>query len=167
MPSVTGLGHVGIYVQDMPKMVEFYTSVLGMTLTDRGPDDRIVFLSAQPDKEHHEIALAQAQGGQKTNAQQISFTCGSLHDLKEFYLKINEAGLKIERTVSHGNAFGCYFRDPEENIVEVYWHTGVDYPQPYGDPIDLSAPEHELLKKVSALPRGLPHNTEMPAPAQA
>ena len=33
--------------------------------------------------------------------------------------------------------------------------------------LDLSAPEHELLKKVSALPRGLPHNTEMPTPAQA
>ncbi|HEX5140022.1 MAG TPA: hypothetical protein VFX19_03695, partial [Dehalococcoidia bacterium] len=74
---------------------------------------------------------------------------------------------KVERTVSHGNAFGCYFRDPEENIVEVYWHTGVDYPQPYGDPIDLAAPDEELLKKVEALPRGLPHNTEMPAPASA
>ena len=166
MPRVTGLGHVGLYVEDMPKMVDFYSNFLGLTVTDVGLP-RIVFLSARPDEEHHEIALAQAQDGQKTNAQQISFTCGSLHDLKESYLKINEAGLKIERTVSHGNAFGCYFRDPEENIVEVYWHTGVDYPQPYGDPIDLSAPEHELLRKVSALPRGLPHNTEMPAPAQA
>ena len=87
--------------------------------------------------------------------------------LQEFYRKINERGLKIERTVSHGNAFGCYFRDPEENIVEVYWHTGKDYPQPYGDPIDLSAPDEELLKKVSDLQDGLPHNTEMPAPANA
>ena len=90
MPRVTGLGHVGLFVEDMPMMVDFYSNFLGLTVTDVGLP-RIVFLSARPDEEHHEIALAQAQDGQKTNAQQISFTCGSLHDLKEFYRKINEA----------------------------------------------------------------------------
>lgn len=161
MPSVTGLGHVGLYVEDMPMMVDFYSKFLGLTVTDVGWP-RIVFLSARPDEEHHELALAQAPDGQKTNAQQISFTVGSLTDLKQFYQNIKERGLKIERVISHGNAFGCYFRDPEDNVVEVYWHTGLDFPQPYGDPIDLDAPEEELLKTVEALPRGLPHNTELP-----
>jgi catechol-2,3-dioxygenase len=53
--------------------------------------------------------------------------------------------------VNHGNAIGCYFRDPEENVVEVYWHTGRDWPQPYADPIDLSRSEEELLDIVAAL----------------
>ncbi len=40
MPKVAGLGHVGLFVKDMPKMIDFYTNFLGLTLTDRGPDDR-------------------------------------------------------------------------------------------------------------------------------
>ena len=152
MPRVTGLGHVGLYVEDMPKMVDFYSNFLGLTVTDIGWP-RIVFMSARPDEEHHELALAQASNGEKTNAQQISFTVGSLADLKAFYAKIKEHGLEIDRTVSHGNAFGCYFRDPEGNRVEVYWHTGVDFPQPYGDPIDLEAPDEELLQRVADLPK--------------
>ena len=162
MPSVTGLGHVGLYVQDMPKMVDFYANFLGLKVTDVGLP-RIVFLSARPEEEHHELALAQAQEGQKTNAQQISFTVGSLADLKQFYQNIKQRGLKVERVVSHGNAFGCYFRDPEDNVVEVYWQTGVDFPQPYGDPIDLEAPDEELLQKVADLPKDRQHNTEFPA----
>ena len=161
MPSVTGLGHVGLYVQDMPRMVDFYSNFLGLKVTDVGLP-RIVFMSARPDEEHHELALAQAQEGEKTNAQQISFTVASLADLKEFYRKIKERGLDIDRTVNHGNAFGCYFRDPENNRVEVYWHTGVDFPQPYGDPIDLEAPDAELLQKVADLPKDKQHNTVMP-----
>ncbi len=161
MPSVTGLGHVGLYVQDMPKMVDFYSNFLGLTVTDVGLP-RIVFMSARPDEEHHELALAQAQEGQRTNAQQISFTVSSLADLKQFYKGIKERDLKIERVVSHGNAFGCYFRDPEDNVVEVYWQTGVDFPQPYGDPIDLEAPDDELLQKVTDLPKDRQHNTEFP-----
>ena len=30
MPRVTGLGHVGLFVQDPATMVEFYESFLGM-----------------------------------------------------------------------------------------------------------------------------------------
>jgi catechol-2,3-dioxygenase len=161
MPSVTGLGHVGLYVQDMPRMVDFYSNFLGLKVTDVGWP-RIVFMSARPEEEHHELALAQAANGERTNAQQISFTVGSLKDLKDFYRKIKKSGLEIDRTVSHGNAFGCYFRDPEGNRVEVYWHTGVDFPQPYGDPIDLEASDDELLQKVADLPKDKPHNTELP-----
>ena len=29
MAKVTGLGHVGVWTRDMPRMVEFYTDVLG------------------------------------------------------------------------------------------------------------------------------------------
>jgi hypothetical protein len=37
--------------------------------------------------------------------------------------------------VNHGNAFGYYFRDPEDNEIEVNRHTGKYWAQPYGDPI--------------------------------
>ena len=151
MPKVTGLGHVGLYVKDIGTMVEFYSGFLGMSVTDRGPNDRIVFLSARPDSEHHELALA-PNPDRHTDPQQISFTVGSLGDLKTFYRQINERGYAVDRTVSHGNAFGCYFRDPENNQVEVYWHTGRECPQPHGDPIDLSQEDAELLKVLDGMP---------------
>ena len=127
MAKVSGLGHFGIFVQDMPKMVDFYSGVLGLTVTDRGPDDRIVFLSGHPETEHHEIALAKSPD-QKTDAGQVSFHIDSLADLKDMHKQIADYGCEIDRVVNHGIAFGCYFRDPEDNRVEVYWSTGVRLP---------------------------------------
>jgi catechol-2,3-dioxygenase len=150
MPKVTGLGHVGIYVRDPQIMIDFYSGFLGMSVTDRGPDDRIVFLSANPAIEHHEFVLVKSED-RKTDPQQVSFTAASLADLRTFYAEILSRGYPIEMVVNHGNAIGCYFRDPEENVVEVYWHTGRDWPQPYGDPIDLLKSEEELLGIVAAL----------------
>jgi catechol-2,3-dioxygenase len=150
MPKVTGLGHVGIYVRDPQIMINFYSGFLGMSVTDRGPDDRIVFLSANPAIEHHEFVLVKSED-RKTDPQQVSFTAASLADLRTFYAEILSRGYPVEMVVNHGNAIGCYFRDPEENVVEVYWHTGKDWPQPYGDPIDLLKSEEELLGIVAAL----------------
>ena len=144
MPKVTGLGHVGLYVRDPEAMIAFYSDFLGMKVTDRAEDGRIVFLSARPEEEHHELALARSEE-LHTDPQQVSFTLDSLADLRVFYKQIKERGYPIDRTVSHGNAFSCYFRDPEGNRVEVYWHTGKDWPQPYGQPLDLALSEEELL----------------------
>ena len=36
--------------------------------------------------------------------------------------------------------------------MEVYWHTGKDWPQPYGETIDLSLSEGELLALRDAMP---------------
>lgn len=151
MPRVTGLGHVGLFVKDMPKMIDFYSNFLGMYVTDKSDDLRIVFLSAQPDAEHHELALARSDS-QTSNAQQISFRVGSLPDLKEFYARIKENGYPIDRAVNHGIAFGCYFKDPENNTVEVYWPTGIDYPQPHADVIDLDSTEGELMSIIDNMP---------------
>jgi catechol-2,3-dioxygenase len=150
MPKVTGLGHVGIYVRDPQLMIDFYSGFLGMSVTDRGRDDAIVFMSANPEIEHHEFAIVRSTD-HKSDPQQISFTVRSLADLRSFYAAIVDRGYPIEMVVNHGNAIGCYFRDPEANVVEVYWHTGKDWPQPYGDPIDLSKSEEELLSIVATL----------------
>jgi catechol 2,3-dioxygenase-like lactoylglutathione lyase family enzyme len=148
--KVTGLGHVGLFVHDMPTMLDFYTSVLGMTVTDRG-GERVVFLSARPAEEHHELALAYSPD-QKTEAGQVSFHVDTLQDLKALYHQVKDYGCTFDRIVNHGNAFGAYFRDPEHNVVEVYWATGIDYPQPFGQPIDLEASDADLLKALDDLP---------------
>jgi len=151
MPKVTGLGHVGIYMKDPAVMVDFYSTFLGLTVTDRADDDRIVFFSARPEVEHHEFALAKDET-RHSDPQQVSFTVASLADLRTFYAAIKAHGYPIDRVVNHGNAFGCYFRDPEGNRIEVYWHTGKEWPQPYGEPIDLSRSESELRAILVAMP---------------
>ena len=149
------LCHIGIYATDLNTMVDFYTRVLGLTVTDRGPNDRIVFMSAHPETEHHEFVLSPSDE-RRANAQQISFTVGSLDDLKELYHDIKGYGCNVDRVVSHGIAFGCYFRDPEGNRVEVYWHTGKDYPQPHGDPLDLTLSDEELQRVLAEMPEKQP-----------
>jgi catechol-2,3-dioxygenase len=151
MPRVTGLGHVGLFVKDMPTMVDFYSQFLGLQVTDRGAGDRIVFFSAHPEDEHHELALVKSDD-RKSDTQQLSFKCASLADLREFYKKVVEQKLEIDHIVNHGIAFGCYFKDPENNVVEVYWSTGKDYPQPHGDPLDLTRSEEELLQDLDNMP---------------
>ena len=46
MPPMV-LAHMGVYVRDLQAMVEFYTGVIGLTVTDRGrmKDFEIAFLS--------------------------------------------------------------------------------------------------------------------------
>jgi catechol-2,3-dioxygenase len=150
MPIVTGLGHIGIYVKDPDVMVEFYSTFLGMTVSDRAEDSHVVFLSTRPEEEHHELVLMKDEE-RDSDAQQISFTVGSLADLRSFYAQINERGYVVDRVINHGNAFGCYFFDPEGNRVGVYWHTGKVWPQPYGVPIDLGLPEEDLVAVLESM----------------
>jgi len=165
MPQISGLGHVGLYCHDLGKMRDFYARVLGLTITDEDLERGICFLSAAPDAEHHELALAQAKDpGQKThNVQQVSFKVQSLADVRAFYHRVQDAGMKIDRTVSHGIACSVYFYDPEDNRVELYYTTPYHVRQPLGEPIDLDKPDAELLAVSKALeekkgpPRGAQH----------
>ena len=53
------LSHVGFYVTDIDKMVDFYTRFLGFTISDRGPrpDGEIVFMTRDA-SEHHQLVFA-------------------------------------------------------------------------------------------------------------
>src|SRR5215510_13335143 len=61
MALISNLGHVGIICDDFLKMRDFYTRVLGLTVTDEDPERGSCFLSADPANEHHELNLGQAR----------------------------------------------------------------------------------------------------------
>ena len=82
--------------------------------------------------------------------QQISFKVDSVTELKEFYRLFKKEGIRIQRVVSHGNAFGMYAQDPEDNTIEIYYKTGFPVPQPHGEPIDLEMSDEELLSIARA-----------------
>src|SRR5688572_30948482 len=55
--------HLGIFVHDLERMSDFYSRLLGFTISDRGELDTprgkvsLVFLTRDP-REHHQIVLA-------------------------------------------------------------------------------------------------------------
>ena len=153
MPKVSSLGHIGLHVTDFPKMLDFYTRVLGFTVTDENPAGPSCFLSAQPGVEHHEILLTSGRvtaEGTKL-LQQLSMHVDSVADLKAFHKVFQEEGVKEERIVTHGNTASIYFWDPENNYLEVYYAIPVDFPQPFGEPIDIEQDDDAILKQIDDL----------------
>ena len=156
MPQVSGLGHVGIYVDDLMKQRDFYSRVMGLKIADEDLEQRgMVFMSAHPEEEHHEFVLMKGRTAPADARliQQLSFKVETLAELKEFHQVFKDEGVSIQRTVSHGNAFGMYALDPEGNTIEIYYKTGFPVPQPHGEPVDLESFEEELLSIArSAIP---------------
>ena len=153
MPKVTSLGHVGLYVRDIERSVAFYRDILGLKVSDRSPRGA-VFMTAQDRlAEHHELLLAPGRNddGKANVVQQISFHCANVADVKEFYRIFVENNVPINRCVSHGNTVSIYAQDPDGNSVEVYWSNGVDVPQPFGKPMDLSKSEAEIMQQLEQI----------------
>ena len=154
MPAIEGLGHVGIYTDDLKKQRDFYTRVIGLKVADEDLEGRgMCFLSADPEREHHEFVLMKGREAPEDVKiiQQISFIVPTIDDLREHYHRFQAENVKIDRIVSHGNAFGMYFFDPEGNRIELYYKTGFKVPQPHGDPIDLDESNEKLLADARAL----------------
>ncbi len=153
MPAIEALGHVGVYAEDLMKQRDFYSRVLGLQIADEDLENRgMVFMSADPKREHHEFVLMKGRVTRDDAKviQQISFIVNSVEDLKEYHQRLKAENITIERTVSHGNALGMYFFDPEGNRIELYYRTGFDVPQPHGDVIDLEESVEQLLDVARA-----------------
>ena len=154
--------HVGIYVTDMDRMVDFYTRVVGFAVADRGPrlqgGGEIAFMTRDP-REHHQLVLAT---GRPANlpfnmVNQLSFLVDGLATLKALYRDLKrEPGLEDLGPVSHGNALSAYFLDPEKNRIEFYMHTPWHVPQPHRISVDLSLPDARLWAAVEQDVRATP-----------
>jgi catechol-2,3-dioxygenase len=151
MPRVVGLGHIGIYVRDLDRMAAFYRDFLGMQVTKQSPG-RAVFLSSDPERVDHEIALMtgrpEGEEARPDKIQQISLRVQTFDDLRDFHRRIQDAGYQIDRVVTHLSAVGCYFFDPEGNRTEVFWLTGRPSWIMIGIPIDIQRSEAEVLADV-------------------
>jgi catechol 2,3-dioxygenase len=151
------LSHVGLYVTDVPKMVDFYTNVLGFVVSDGAADGRITFLSRNP-SDHHQVVLVRGRvtDGDVPMVQQVSFNVGTLANVQRAYRKVREAGCKVIDPRCHGNAWSVYFSDPENNRIEMFCDTPWYVPQPCGFEIDLEKSEDQLFRETEAYCRDQP-----------
>lgn len=151
--------HVGVFVHDLPKMVDFYTRVLGLVVSDRavrGDGSEIAFMTLDP-REHHQVVFATGRPADLpyNMIQQLSFRAENLAALREMYAALKREPILELGPLSHGNAISAYFRDPEGNRLEVFVDTKWHVPQPCAAPLDLTKSEDEIMtfveKQVAAL----------------
>lgn len=153
--------HFGIFVTDLERMVDFYTQVFGLIVTDRGRgrtfQNDLVFMSASPDQ-HHQLVLASGRPKEATfsTVMQVSFIVPAIQFLRDIRAAALERGATQMRGLNHGNALSIYFSDPEGNTVEVYTDTPYYVAQPHGDPLDLTKSDEEIMRETEAICRNDP-----------
>jgi len=159
MAAVIGLGHVGIYVRDLERMVAFYRDTLGMRVTKQNWRAGIVFLSTDPDKADHEIALFRGRPDDADSRMinQISLRVATLDDLRAFHRRLVGEGLRIDALVNHVSALGCYYFDPEGNRSEVFWVTGRACWVPIAHLIDFEQSDEAVMAEIDQLWERLRH----------
>ena len=69
---------------------------------------------------------------------------------------LQQQGRKL-RAVDHGNAWSIYFKDPEGNMIELFADSPFYTPQPCGEPLDLSLPAAEIMRRTEAMCRARPN----------
>jgi catechol-2,3-dioxygenase len=159
--------HMGLSVKDIVRMEDFYTRVLGFTVTDRGEAGgmQLVFLSRSP-QDHHQIVLASGrppvmpantanpQFGPSIN--QLSFKMGTLDDLREMRERLEAEGGGHLFPANHGVAWSIYAHDPEGNNLEFFVDTEWYFPQPFLVPLDFSRSNEEIHQQTEAFCREQP-----------
>ena len=152
----TRLGHVGLFVMDIPRMVEFYTKVLGFVVTDVGANGSPTFLSRNAD-EHHQVVLVKGRApGGPDMVQQLSFNIGSLDEVRSVFHRIRASDATELRPITHGIAWSLYFRDPEGNRLEMFADTDWYITQPFSLPIDLDKPAARLYEEIETMCKARP-----------
>ena len=150
---VVGLGHTGLWVQDLEKMRDFYERVIGLTVTDSDDEQGIVFFSSQPEVEHHEFVLQRGRtappGSMLTH--QISWRVDSVETLQMYHHRFKAEGVPVQQEVTHGNAYGIYFFDPEGNRGEVYLRIPKDVRQPFRKSLNLEQSVEEVNAEAERL----------------
>ena len=154
--------HIGLFVNDMRRMTDFYHGMLDFTITDQGTLEletgtrALTFLSRDPD-EHHQIVLVEGRPSaiDFNVVNQISMKADSVSTLRERHRRFVSARLPGIAVVTHGNALSMYAPDPEGNRLELY----IDLPwyvsQPMRVPVDFSLDDDALMESLEQHARSL------------
>lgn len=151
------LSHMALFARDIDSMIAFYGEILGLKVSDgrkrkvgsaRG-ESEIVFLSNEP-QIHQQLQLSSGlfDSDDCNVVHQVSFRLGRLEELRQIAKRI------IEKTqidigqldqMDHGNAWSLYFKDPEENMLELYVETPWSLNHPFAFSFDIMQPDDVIM----------------------
>jgi catechol 2,3-dioxygenase len=152
------LNHVGIYVIDIDKMSDFYTSFFGFVITDRRDSPNPIRFMTMTPTEHHQLLLASGRDpAQPSTVHQISFLLEDFAALRRVHdAAAADARVSALRGLDHGNSWALYFKDPEGNTIECYVHTPWHVDQPYGKEIDFTLSDDAIYRRTEGEVRANP-----------
>ena len=144
------LSHIGLFVNDMAKMRDFYTRLLGFKVMDEGElragGPRLTFLSKDP-KDHHQIVLVTGrEKGARSTINQITFRVASIKEVRKMHELAMANKVDGVDPVDHGNAWSVYFLDPEGNRLEFFCDTPWYVAQPHRVALDFSLSDKEIVE---------------------
>ncbi|MYD97806.1 MAG: hypothetical protein F4X98_10540 [Gammaproteobacteria bacterium] len=127
------LGHLVVQVRDLDRAEDFYTRILGLSVTAKF-DGHAVFMSANTELSH-ELLIVPAKDdspeSQTSGLVHMAWQMESFEDLKALHRRLKDNDIEIVGIGDHGLSLGVYFRDPDENELEAYyekpkaeWETG-------------------------------------------
>jgi catechol-2,3-dioxygenase len=159
VPPNARFTHFGFWVTDLERMADFYQKLFKMHRTDEGYIEGhdlkadLVFLTRDP-MVHHQIVLI---GGKPEEISfnvinQISFLVEALSDLRKFWnILENKQDISDLYALTHGNAWSVYFKDPENNRVELYVDTDWYVEQPFRDELDFKLTDKEIMENTEKI----------------
>jgi catechol-2,3-dioxygenase len=126
MASPTKLSHIVLQTNRRNQMRDWYCTVLGAEILHE--NEFICFISY--DDEHHRVAfidpgpLAEKEpdarrAGNEAGLHHVAFTYAGLDDLIDNYMRLKQIGIRPQRCVNHGVTTSMYYRDPDNNQVEL------------------------------------------------
>ncbi|HVH78484.1 MAG TPA: VOC family protein [Stellaceae bacterium] len=118
--SPAKFAHFVLRTGQFDKMIEWYRTVLNARIVFR--DERLCFLSY--DDEHHRLALINTPGADvrdpgSTGTDHVAYTYNDLGDLLSTYRRLKAAGILPNWPINHGVTTSVYYRDPDNNRVEL------------------------------------------------
>ena len=152
MPSTVGLGHVALPSAKPHELAGFYRDLLGLETSMEGSIPELgdfVFLSRHAGDELPLIAPCA-----EPRARHTAVELDSLAALKALHAHATRQGIAMSFALNHRCSLSLYFHDPEGNVVEVFWATGIKTDEPFTAPLraeDLDRSEADLLALLGVL----------------
>jgi catechol-2,3-dioxygenase len=123
MPPLT-LNHAVLFVADVSRAKDFYTSVLGFTVAADEPQFNAAFLRAPESDNHHDLGLFQAPAPKPPRGAvglyHLAWQVSDIKDLATFREALAESG-GLTGQSHHGATVSLYGADPDGNEFEIMW----------------------------------------------
>ena len=120
----TVVGHVHLKVSDLDRAIAFYRDVMGFTLQQRY-GAQAAFLSAGGYHHHIGLNIWESVGGPSpapgtTGLYHTAFLYPDRPALARAFRQVLDHGVTIDGAADHGVSEAIYFRDPDQNGIEIY-----------------------------------------------
>ena len=122
-PLFLGLRHVALNVRDVRKSLEFYSTILGMTL-EWMPDDENAYLTSGSDNlALHKLPAGSELGGVQA-VHHIGFVVRHSEDVDRWADRMRKHGVPLaaEPKTHRDGARSFYFHDPDGLLIQLIYH---------------------------------------------